>query len=416
MAEPNRELHLAGVLVYVMLAASAPVVVGQDAAGWRRNGTGVFPKASPVTEWGLDRNVVWATPMPNWGNASPVAVGDRVFVCAEPDTLICVDAATGKILWQKANGYEEATAGTEIEQPERPPTHASNGYSSPTPVSDGRQVYVLTGLGTAASYSLTGERRWIRLLGRPGHGWGHSASPILVGTRLIVHIADTITALAADTGQTVWEAKGGSVWGTPLAVEIGGEAAIFTTGGDLFRARDGARIAAELASMPWTSPIGGDGMIYVVDAAGARALKLPAQMADTVSLETVWEMKPAKDRYYASAMLHEGLLYAIHQGSHLSVIDAGDGTLVYEKGAGLPGTAYSSICLAGGHLFLSSEGGQTLLLTPGRVYNELGRNQLESFRTTPFFQGDRIYIRGKTTLYCIGPAAEGGAAGAAADK
>jgi len=104
--------------------------------GWRGDGNGAFPGATPVTHWregevaneereyelwgdagGNQRgtwskkpvpvfknrnavNIVWKTEMPCFANSSPIVVGDRVFTTADPNTLLCVDIHTGKILWQ----------------------------------------------------------------------------------------------------------------------------------------------------------------------------------------------------------------------------------------------------------------------------------------------------------------------------
>ena len=77
--------------------------------GWRMDGSGVFATAKPQTHWGTTDHVVWATPLPQWSNASPVLVSDRIFVCAEPSTLLCLDL-TGKILWQHSLDYSDLPA------------------------------------------------------------------------------------------------------------------------------------------------------------------------------------------------------------------------------------------------------------------------------------------------------------------
>ena len=85
--------------------------------GFRRDGTGKFPEADPPTTWSTDENVIWKTPMPAASEASPILVGDKIFVCAEMDTLICVNAADGKILWQKgANGYDDVVTSEQADQ------------------------------------------------------------------------------------------------------------------------------------------------------------------------------------------------------------------------------------------------------------------------------------------------------------
>ena len=104
--------------------------------GFRGDGNGHFPGATPVTTWqegtavqgemtfkdhwgnvkkdkGWDFsddktvNIVWKTQMPSWANSQAVVVGDRVFTVGESDLLICVDANTGKVLWTAENNVWE---------------------------------------------------------------------------------------------------------------------------------------------------------------------------------------------------------------------------------------------------------------------------------------------------------------------
>lgn len=55
------------------------------------------------------KNVVWATKLPNWSNGMPILVGDKIYLMAEPDELICVNKADGKILWKHRTTWVDAT-------------------------------------------------------------------------------------------------------------------------------------------------------------------------------------------------------------------------------------------------------------------------------------------------------------------
>jgi outer membrane protein assembly factor BamB len=284
----------------------------------------------------------------------------------------------------------------------KPVTHATNGYSSPTPVAAGERVFVLFGYGGAASFDLDGNRIWARMVERSANGWGHSASPVLTGGKLILHINKTVHALDPGTGEELWATPSNSTWGTPLPLSVGGESAVLTTGGDLIRVRDGKIVAAKIGAMPWTSPIAHEGVIYIVDQRGAFAYRVPEKLDDRTGVEKLRQSKPPSDRYYATPVVHDGLLFAINQRGTYSVIDIADGTVVATKKLKLRGTMYPSIALAGGKLFVSDDQGTTLVLEPGREYVELASNSLEPFRGTPVFAGGRIYIRTLKNLYCIG--------------
>src|SRR5262245_15278640 len=73
----------------------------EDGIGWRTDGSGLYPRAVPPLEWSPTRNVVWKTPMPGYGVSHPVPLGERLFTCSEPATLLCLSRTDGKILWQK---------------------------------------------------------------------------------------------------------------------------------------------------------------------------------------------------------------------------------------------------------------------------------------------------------------------------
>ena len=432
-------------------------------AWWRTDGTGRYPKATPPLTWSTGQNVLWKRPLKNWSNATPVLHKDRIFTLEEPSTVVCLDQKTGEELWRADANFdavqgedaardrqrreelavrqrdlqkklndlstaarerpgdtavqrETAAARAElqtllaeiqqIDQRQRatglPPTHGANGYSSPTPVAAGERVWMFFGTGVAAAFDLQGKRLWARVAGRPTNGWGHSASPVLVDGKLVLHIDRTVHALDPESGKELWNAPSASWWGTPFPVEVGGEWAVVTTGGALIRCRDGKVVSTQIGEIPWTSPYAEAGVVYVVDANGASAWKLPAKLDDSVQLQRLWQTPVPSDRYYASPLLHEGLLYAMTQASLMTVLDAATGAVVYQRGLDLGATAYPSFCLAGGKIFASSESGKTIVFEPGREYRQVAANAIESFRSTPVFSGSRIYIRGLQHLWCLG--------------
>jgi hypothetical protein len=63
---------------------------------------------------GESKNLVWKTLLPHWGHNSPVVANDRVFLLCEEGwksdapLLVCVDANSGKILWQQAVDHLDA--------------------------------------------------------------------------------------------------------------------------------------------------------------------------------------------------------------------------------------------------------------------------------------------------------------------
>ncbi|MEI6033958.1 MAG: PQQ-binding-like beta-propeller repeat protein [Verrucomicrobiae bacterium] len=95
--------------ILLIAACHSAALLAADPVGWRMDGRSDFSTAKPQTQWGPADRVVWATPLQQWSNAGPVLVGDKIFVCAEPSTLLCLDSS-GKILWQHSADYSDLPA------------------------------------------------------------------------------------------------------------------------------------------------------------------------------------------------------------------------------------------------------------------------------------------------------------------
>jgi outer membrane protein assembly factor BamB len=59
------------------------------------------------------KNIRWMTELPARSTSTPILVGERLFVMAEPDELLCLDKLSGKVLWQAAVNYYEALTADE---------------------------------------------------------------------------------------------------------------------------------------------------------------------------------------------------------------------------------------------------------------------------------------------------------------
>ena len=178
--------------------------VALPAADWTQfrgpNGSGVSPSKNLPERFDSQRNLVWETPLPA-GHSSPVFTENLIFVTAvEGKALltICLDRATGKVLWRRpAPRLRE-----EFFQ-------STNSPTSPSPVSDGSNVYVFFGDFGLLSYDASGNERWRLPLGPFNNANGHGSSPILADGKLIL-ICDQDTdsfllAVDASNGRVVWK-------------------------------------------------------------------------------------------------------------------------------------------------------------------------------------------------------------------
>jgi len=456
-----------GALVAMLLLAP---LAGAQVVGWRSDATGRYPDADPPIEWSAERNVVWSTPLPDWSNASPVIRGERVLICAEPNTLLCLDRASGAIRWRAGNDVFETLPDAEAEAVRRqvaeakpllqekqrvendlrraqrvlrrnkdsdeakadvqrhetrlaaltdrleplapyelPRTHNTNGYSSPTPVTDGEHVFALFGNGVAAAYDVQGDRRWITIVQKPTHGWGQSASPALAEGTLVVLI-DALFGLDAATGEVKWTTPARQSWASPIVIERAGRKLIVTPDGQVVNPTDGKVIAEGLGRVQYNAPLPNGEVLYFIDGREGRGLATATRFTldetGQPAVEKLWQRELPGSRYYASAVVHDGLVYAVSREEKLIVMDAADGSTVYERGLDLSehkkNSVYPSVTLAGDHLFISSENGRTIVIKPGRDYQQVAVNQIEGFRGSPVFIDDKLYIRGFERMWCFG--------------
>jgi outer membrane protein assembly factor BamB len=154
--------------------------------------------ALPV-EFGPERHVIWKTPLPP-GHSSPVLSGAHVFVTAfARDELltIAIDRASGRVAWQ--------AAAPRIRQQR---VDARNSPASPTPATDGENVFVFFQDFGLISYDARGRERWRLPLGPFSNAYGMGASPMIVG-ELVVLVCDQsigsfMVAVGKDDGRVRW--------------------------------------------------------------------------------------------------------------------------------------------------------------------------------------------------------------------
>jgi len=172
-------------------------------AAWSRfrgpNGAGVAETGALPAEFGKEKNLAWRTALPA-GFSSPV-VGERcVYLTAYEGPkgwTLCVDKQTGKEIW-RADGFALKEKYRSVNTP-----------VSPTPVTDGRNVYVFFEAAGLISYDAEGKERWRRELGPFTNPYGMANSPVLVEDLLILQadqdVGSYLLAVSAKDGTVRWK-------------------------------------------------------------------------------------------------------------------------------------------------------------------------------------------------------------------
>jgi outer membrane protein assembly factor BamB len=425
------EIRPAIYILLVPLLAAVPIGLragtpkkGDEAANimWRFDGGGRFPNIHPPSEWRQDRNMLWKTPVGIGGYSSPIVARDRVFVTSEMGSLICLDVADGKILWEKDLFSKESK--------DIPPALSKklmrgcggdSKQSTPTPTSNGELVFYINAMGLCACYDLQGNQKWIRIIETAEDEEHFSSSPIFVGDRIILSWG-CLLALKAKDGKTLWKAADAKPnHGTPAITKIGGEEVAITLAGDIVRLADGEILCKELFVSTYATPLIEGNILYMIETE-AVALELPAKAEKGMRPKEMWKTA-LKGKFMASPIYRDGLLYTLEsQKCLLHIIDAKTGKVLtvtravnevtksegVEAGLKIEGLApahyaYASPTAAANNIFFFDDAGNTAVLELGREYKPVRINKLEDGVVgTPFFIKDRIIIRGSKAVYCVG--------------
>jgi outer membrane protein assembly factor BamB len=435
----GRAVRAAVLLAFCLGAAGSAAAETSDAgADWpefrgpRGNGHAVA-EGLPV-RWSETENVVWKTATPLQGWSTPAVQDGRIWLTAATEDghdffVQCVDAATGKMLLDKKLFH--------CDDPE-PLGNNVNGYASPSPVVEPGRVYVHFGTyGTACLDAASGEVLWERTDLRCRHYRGPGSSPILFESLLYLTFdgvdVQYVVALDKNTGKNVWKAERSTVWTdldengqpkregdfrkaytTPLVVESGGVAQLLSPGSSTAFAYD-ARTGEELWSLrmggytPATRPVYGDGLAYITTGRGQAALlavRLDGR-GDVTDSHVAWRVEGSTVPQEPSPILVDGLLYTVSNNGLATCYDAATGERVWSERLG--GNFVSSPIYADGRIYVSSVQGKTSVLQPGRTFQVLATNELESgFMASPAVSGNALILRTKTHLYRIEEKGSGG--------
>ena len=176
---------------------------GAEWPGFRGpNSSGVADGNTLPREIGPTKNVLWKTTIAR-GKSSPAVSATHIFLTGhENGQLItfAIDRKTGKQLWSRpAPGNREEKR------------NSLNDPASPSPTTDGKNVFVFFAGYGLISYDSEGKERWKLPLGPFTNFHGMGASPVLSGSTLLM-ICDQdqqayLIAVDKDSGKKIWRVE-----------------------------------------------------------------------------------------------------------------------------------------------------------------------------------------------------------------
>jgi outer membrane protein assembly factor BamB len=392
-------------LVPILLLVSEPT--GGEWPQFRGpQGSGVSHDSALPTKWAKDKNIRWKTRLPGKGRSNPIIAGGKVFVTASSGFeeqrlhVLCLDQASGKLLWQRRF---QATGSTLC--------HPNTNMAAPTPVTDGKAVYALFATGDLASLDVDGNLLWYRSLARDypylGNVNGLSASPLLWNDVLILpmdNIGNSFLAgVDVKTGQNRWKIPRprDHNWASPLLVPQGEKAQVVIgaiKGLSAFNAQSGKKL--------WTIPGGfsnistpvlGDGLIFAP--AGQVVAVRPG--TEKAAPRVVWQTSKLRPTI-GSPLYYRKRIYAINTPNLLVCADVAGGKVLWRQRL-VSGSYWSSPVAADGKIYAVNEAGTTTVVQVGAKPTILAKNDLhEPIVATPAIADGCIFLRSNQHVYCIG--------------
>jgi len=397
-------------------------------------GSGVSARNAP-THWNADasagpvQNVVWRTPIPGLGHASPIVWGNRLFVATAVRTqgeaplrvglfgdgdsaddngeqswkIFCLDRETGRVVWER-------TAKTGLPRAAR---HTKATHANTTLATDGRRLMAFFGSEGLFAYDLSGKLLWQKDLGvldmTPADdrslSWGFASSPVIAGDKVIVQCdvksGSFLAAYALADGKLLWKTDRSAVslgsWATP---GVFGDLVVcngypFVAGYELGTGRERWRIPAG-GDVPVPVPFTAHGLIYVAQAHG----KSSPLIALRPNGEVAWR-EERNGAYLSTPVGYGGQIYSVTNNGVLRAYEGTTGRKLYEQRLGT-GAYTASPVAAGGRVYVTSEDGEVSVVKAGPEFQVLAKNPLgEITLATPALADGTIYFRTRREIIAI---------------
>ena len=409
--------------ILTVLVISLSVARAENWPQWRGPSlNGVSSEKNLPDKWTAEENVVWKVAMPSLSGSTPIVWRDRIFLnVAEGDNLAlwCVDKKKGEILWKQPLGGGNVKL-------------RKHNMSSPSPVTDGRAVYVMTGTGILRAFDFSGKTLWSRDIqkeyGAFGLNWGYASSPLLFEDSLFVQVlhgmktddASYVMRINKKDGKTLWKVdrptnairESPDSYTTPGLLRYGKTIEIVITGGDCVTGHDPAT-GKELwranglnpDNNPFyrivASPIIFNEIIY----APTRVKPLLALRAggrgDITSSHVLWSTPNGPD--VPTPVTDGQYFYIVNDRGVMWCLDAKTGAEIYGNQRIKPGIYSGSPVLADGKIYITNEEGLTTVIKAGPKFEVVAENPLnDSCLSSPAISDGKIYIRTAGHLYAIG--------------
>ena len=383
----------------------------------------------PVT-WSADKGVLWNTELPGFANSSPVVTEKSVVLTTqtEDDALwvLVLDRKSGEVRQKVRVGQGKLAA----KGPANLYAHRHNA-ATPSPIARGNRVWAFFGTGLlvcldARSGDVIWQKDMVKEYGAYDITFGMGSTPRLWGELLYVECltkgASYVVALDAATGNENWKADrrlpaeddGPDAYSTPI---VAGDALLISgsdhvnayhllTGKQLW-VSDGLTIDSpygRVIASPVPTPEGivvaasgnpgggGKGRVIAVNTKGGSG---------DLSNRKVWtQAKSSPDS--STPVVVNGLVFMTADNGVVSCVDVKTGDVKFTKRIA-EGPYHASLVTGDGKVYLQSTTGTCTVLQADASGKVLAENTLSGqFYATPAISDGVIFLRAYERIFAVG--------------
>lgn len=423
-------------------------ILGQaeDWTHWRGpTQNGVAADKNLPEDWSpKGKNVIWSQPVGS--RSAPVVSRGKVYVIGsvnpdqvmEQERVTCMDAETGKILWEHRFNIFLADIVTN-----------RVGWGVPCADSETGNVYTHGTQGFLTCFSEDGKILWQHSLteeyGRVSGYGGRTSSPIVIDDLVIIHFVQSswgdngrggfrFAAFDKKTGVVRWWSKTevpplDTTYSVPIAIVVNGTKLVVAGGGEQAIHALKANTGEQVWRMPITAARGVNvspvadyqkGWVYFCQSEENVGTNVQGTVlcVDAGKVEkdgtpkVIWK-KLGILSGFGSPVLHEGRLYVVDNNAKMFCLDAATGNEIWTFKYGR--NAKGSPVLADGKFYVSEVGSTWHIFRNGKDKAE----KINSIRippgpggavvevnSSPAISNGRIYFADTDNIYCVGMSRE----------
>ncbi|MFN8206054.1 MAG: PQQ-binding-like beta-propeller repeat protein [Bacteroidales bacterium] len=351
----------------LLITMFAPLMLaGQVNTQWRGdNRDGIYNETGLLKQWPeTGPGLLWHYDELGDGHTSASVTADRIFTSGMKDSTGYVFAfdLNGKLIWQKSYGPEW--------------TESWPGVRT-TPVLNDGKLYLMSGFGKIvcmdpASGKIIWQTDLMKEYGAPNITWAFTENLLIEGNMLFCTPGGpehNVMALDKNTGKRIWSAMGKgekSAYGSPILIRLPKlKILVVMTERSILGldASNGTLLWSHEQTNEWSvhpnTPVYTNGMLYCVSGYGRGGVML--QLApDGKSVKELWR-NTSLDNRMGGVVMKDGRIYGTGDKTRsLQCLDAQTGKLLYS----MPNLAPGNIIFADGLLYVYAERGTVNLIEP----------------------------------------------------